>query len=69
VFASPKHGRLKIWQRKFGVRVMVNASQSFRFFERFSSYKRPALVMFMHLLAFQPWRRRLARRRQRTGRQ
>ena len=48
---------------------MVDASQSFHFFERLSSYKSPALVMFVCLLAFQPWRRRLARRRPRTGRQ
>jgi len=70
---------LKIWRCKFGIShlsffdsidsVVVDASQSFHFFERLSSYKSPALVMFVCLLAFQPWRRRLARRRPRTGRQ
>ena len=48
---------------------MVDASQSFHFFGRLSSYKSLALVMFVCSLAFQPWRRRLLRRRPHTGRQ
>jgi hypothetical protein len=70
---------LKIWRCKFGIShlsffdsidsVMVDASQSFHFFGRLSSYKSLALVMFVCLLAFQPWRRRLLRRRPHTGRQ
>jgi hypothetical protein len=43
----------KIWRRKFGVSPMVDASQSFHFLGRLSSYKSPALVMFMYRLASQ----------------
>ena len=70
----PEMGRaatsiLKIWRRKSGVSPMADASQSFHFFGRLSSYESPALVMFMHLLASRPWRRPLARCRPHTGQQ
>jgi hypothetical protein len=48
---------------------MADASQSFHSLGRPWSYKSPARMMFMHRLASQSWRRRLARRRPHTGRQ
>jgi hypothetical protein len=41
---------LKIRRRKSGVSPMADASQSFHFFRRLSSYKSPARMMFMRLL-------------------
>ena len=46
--------------------VMADASQSFHSLGRLWSYKSPARMMSVRLLAFQPRRRRLARRRPRT---